>query len=73
MKRFPLIALFFNPEYRVELSVVLFLAIGLSISIFVHQLNLNGIEDLLRTINESSRNYDLNEAQFQTIESTLAK
>ncbi len=73
MKRFALIELFFNPEYRVELSVVLFLALGLSISIFVHQLNLNGIEDLLRTINESSRNYDFNQQQFQELEITLAK
>lgn len=73
MKRFALIELFFNPEYRVELSVVLFLALGLSISIFVHQLNLNGIEDLLRAINESSRNYDLNEKQVQELEITLAK
>ncbi|NUN99151.1 MAG: response regulator [Saprospiraceae bacterium] len=73
MKRFALRDLFFNPEYRVELSVVLFLAFGLAISIFVHQLNLNGIEDLLRSINQSSQHYDLNKKQLEEFAVALDK
>ncbi|MFN7118096.1 MAG: ATP-binding protein [Saprospiraceae bacterium] len=73
MRRLKIILeLFSNPEYRVELSVVLFLLIGLSLTILVHQITLGGVEDLLASDMKSTQYYERNLEELQNLNDHLS-